>query len=304
MKICIDAGHGGKDAGAVGKYKEKDLNLKVALKLGEILKNSGQEVFYTRQTDVFLELADRVKISNNANVDIFVSIHQNGAENKSARGVETFCNTGSTKGKVLAQYVQNELVKLNYTPNRGVKEANFYVIKYTKAPAILVECGFVTNEQDADFVNQNIDNIALAIAKGIGKYLGFVVTEKKIKKAKVLATALNIREGAGIQYKILGTYKKGDIVEILEEHQGWYKTPKGWISATYVTLWQQFGEQLEEKKKARVLATALNIRQQPSTSAKILGQYKKGDIVEVLEEKQGWYRTNKGWISSTYVTLV
>lgn len=128
--------------------------------------------------------------------------------------------------------------------------------------------------------------------------------EKQTKKAKVLATALNIRQSPSTSAKILGTYKKGDIVEILEEHQGWYKTPKGWISATYVTLWQQFGEQLEEKKKARVLATALNIRQQPSTSAKILGQYKKGDIVEVLEEKQGWYRTNKGWISSTYVTLV
>lgn len=235
-RICIDAGHGGHDPGATGKYKEKDLNLKVALRLGEILKENGHDIIYTRNDGKFVSLQDRAKISNDAKADVFVSIHQNGAENKLARGVETFYCVGSVKGKVLAQHVQGELVKLKYTKDRGVKEAEFYVIKHTKAPAILVECGFVTNEQDADFVNQNIDNIALAIAKGIGKYLGFVVTEKKIKKAKVLATALNIREGAGIQYKILGTYKKGDIVEILEEHQGWYKTPKGWISATYVTL--------------------------------------------------------------------
>ncbi|WP_051350724.1 N-acetylmuramoyl-L-alanine amidase [Caloramator sp. ALD01] len=180
MKICIDAGHGGKDAGAVGKYKEKDLNLKVALKLGELLKNSGQDVIFTRATDVFVELSDRAKTSNNAGADLFVSIHQNGAENKTARGVETFSNVGSTKGKVLAQNVQNELIKLQYTTNRGVKEAEFYVIKYTKCPAILVECGFVTNEQDAEFVAKNIDKIASAIAKGIGKYLGFEVVERKV----------------------------------------------------------------------------------------------------------------------------
>jgi len=230
-KICIDPGHGGKDSGAVGIFKEKDLNLKVALNLGKILKDSGQTVVFTRTTDVFIELADRVRISNNERADVFVSIHQNGAPNNSARGVETYYYRGSEKGKALALNIQKELVNLNYTLDRGVKEAEYYVIKYLKAVAVLVECGFVTNEQDAKAVDEKVYEIAFAIAKGIGKFLGFEVKQRIVT---VVADVLNIRKGPSVKYQVVGTYKKGDKIVIIEEQDGWGRTDKGWINLNYV----------------------------------------------------------------------
>lgn len=76
------------------------------------------------------------------------------------------------------------------------------------------------------------------------------------------------------------------------------------MSSKNWSKWLWFKEQLKDKKKAKVLATALNIREKAGTQYKILGTYKKDEVVEILEEKEGWYRTNKGWISSTYVNLI
>ena len=92
--VVIDAGHGGKDPGAIGytlKLKEKNINLKAALKLGELLeKEQGVKVIYTRKKDVFIPLMDRADIANKARADLFISIHTNSAENRSSRGTETF----------------------------------------------------------------------------------------------------------------------------------------------------------------------------------------------------------------------
>ena len=91
--VVLDAGHGGKDAGAVGKFsKEKDLNLKLALKVGELITEQYPDVkvVYTRSTDVFIPLQNRADIANKNNADLFISIHTNAAESKTARGVETF----------------------------------------------------------------------------------------------------------------------------------------------------------------------------------------------------------------------
>ena len=91
--LVLDAGHGGKDPGAVGRFsKEKDLNLKLALKVGELIKNQYPDVkvIYTRSTDEFIPLQERADIANKNNADLFISIHTNSAESKNPRGVETF----------------------------------------------------------------------------------------------------------------------------------------------------------------------------------------------------------------------
>ena len=96
-KVFLDAGHGGKDPGALGNgLKEKDINLSVTLKVGNILKNHGVNVGYSRTTDVFLELADRASKANNFGADVFVSIHCNAFDDPSAKGVETYSYPGST----------------------------------------------------------------------------------------------------------------------------------------------------------------------------------------------------------------
>ncbi|MEC2077871.1 N-acetylmuramoyl-L-alanine amidase [Metabacillus fastidiosus] len=148
-KIVVDAGHGGKDPGATGasKLREKDVVLDVALKLRDKLEAEGATVLLTRSTDVFIELPDRVKISNNSKYDAFVSIHINSATNRSARGTETYYNTSKNgaKSKLLAESIQPELVKALNTYNRGVKTQNFAVIKNNELPSVLVELAFVSN---------------------------------------------------------------------------------------------------------------------------------------------------------------
>lgn len=167
-RICIDAGHGGKDAGAVNKnYREKDAALQIALMLGEELLARGHEIMFTREEDEFVELEERCRISNLYECDIFVSIHLNSvANNPDAYGIETWCYRVPTK---LAKAVQSELAKLT-DKDRGVKTANYYVLKHTKAPAILVECGFISNEVECKklFEPDYQHEIAVAIANGLG----------------------------------------------------------------------------------------------------------------------------------------
>lgn len=171
-KFVIDAGHGGKDAGAVnGGLYEKDVALKVAKLLGEELEKRGHNVVYTRVDDTFIELSDRAKISNNSNADYFVSIHCNSAENKTAEGVETWYHKA---GKALAQSVQNELAKIDGVKDRGIKGGEFYVLKHTKAPAILIELGFISHEAEKkllfkEFYQRDLCN---KIVTGIIKHVG------------------------------------------------------------------------------------------------------------------------------------
>lgn len=105
--VVIDAGHGGKDPGAFGytlKLKEKDINLKTALKLGDLLsKEKGVKVLYTRKKDVFIPLDDRAQIANKAKADLFISIHTNAAENRSARGTESYAVGSSSANLEVAK---------------------------------------------------------------------------------------------------------------------------------------------------------------------------------------------------------
>ncbi|TLS38488.1 cell wall-binding repeat-containing protein [Pseudalkalibacillus caeni] len=151
-KLVVDAGHGDHDNGASGfGLKEKNINLDVALRLRDVLQKNGAEVVMTRDDDTFLELSERVYIANNSNADSFISIHSNTAGTIYANGSETYWQDQykAAESEALATSIQKELYLAMDHRNRGVKQADYYVIKYTKIPSVLVELGFVTGEEDA-----------------------------------------------------------------------------------------------------------------------------------------------------------
>ncbi|TZE82014.1 N-acetylmuramoyl-L-alanine amidase family protein [Calorimonas adulescens] len=187
-KICIDPGHGGSDPGAIGPggTKEKDITLAVALKVGEKLKANGLEVVFTRANDnpgfpqdQRQNLAKRVSIANMAKVDLFVSIHCNSAVDQQAHGTETYYYKLGYNGEKLARAIQDEMLKATGLYNRGVKTANFYVIKYTQMPAALVEMAFISNPAEEKLLAsiEFQEKAVTAIAKGICNYAGIEYQE-------------------------------------------------------------------------------------------------------------------------------
>lgn len=155
--IVLDPGHGGRDPGALGLgIVEKELNMDIAKRVQRLLENVGARVIMTRSNDVFIELAERAKIANEANADIFVSIHGNSFTGL-ATGVETFWYGKYEKeySMRLAQALQNRVVASLQLSNRRVAEGNFHVIRETKIPSALVEVGFIDNPYDAGKLRQS-----------------------------------------------------------------------------------------------------------------------------------------------------
>ncbi|MGB6301541.1 MAG: N-acetylmuramoyl-L-alanine amidase [Rivularia sp. (in: cyanobacteria)] len=165
MKIAIDRGHGARfDGGAVGIRREEDLIGAVADCLVKRLRNAGQQIIETRPlwaSSTINSLSRRCQTANNANADIFVSLHFN-AFNGQAHGTEVYAI--SSKGKAIAQKVVNNIASLGYF-NRGVKHQGFYVLRYTSMPAILVEGCFIDSQRDINLFDA--DKIARAIATGL-----------------------------------------------------------------------------------------------------------------------------------------
>lgn len=174
-KIFTDAGHGGKDPGAVnGSAKEKDLTLKIVLKLNDLLKRNF-EVETSRETDVFVDLSERTKRANKFGANIFISIHANSAPNKTAHGIESlvFYKSGDTLR--LANNIHDRLIKTTGTVDRGIKERqDLYVLKHTKMPAVLLELGFISHENEKNKLVSDLyqERITNAIYEGILAYTG------------------------------------------------------------------------------------------------------------------------------------
>ena len=182
--IVVDAGHGGSDSGAVGPtgVKEKDVTFAVAKKVQNLLTRSGASVIMTRSRDVDVyapnatdrqELQARCDIANrNIRTALFLSIHCNAFSNPAAHGMETYYCAGSVKGQELATLLNEELARAGGRFNRGVKTANYYVLRHTNMPASLVELAFVTNYQEEHLLNSDAyqNKLAQAIVRGIARY--------------------------------------------------------------------------------------------------------------------------------------
>jgi N-acetylmuramoyl-L-alanine amidase len=181
--IVIDLGHGGKDSGAIGInfIQEKDVVLNVAkeiLRLNTCVLDSKLDIYLTRYTDTLIALSDRSRLAKPIKADVFVSLHCNASKTIS-KGMEVYVYDSkmpNIKASIaLGLSVLNESTQKLGLKKRGVKFANFQVLRETAlfCPAVLIEMGFVTNTDEADYFlkSQNIKAMALAILIGIYKYL-------------------------------------------------------------------------------------------------------------------------------------
>ncbi len=167
--IMLDAGHGGRDPGAVyNGRQEKDDTLRLTLAIGEILQNRGIDVEYTRTTDVYETPFQKAMEANEAGVDFFVSIHRNSfPQDNVVSGVESLVYNKEGIKYEMAQNINEQLETIGFV-NLGVQaRPNLVVLKRTQMPAVLVEVGFINSETDNTLFDQNFDAIALAIAEGI-----------------------------------------------------------------------------------------------------------------------------------------
>ena len=177
--VVVDAGHGGKDNGAYRRFSgaEKMANLDVAARLARKLRESQFKTVMTRSSDVFIPLEQRAAVGRAQPNSIFVSIHFNDSPRRRIRGFETYYR--SPAAYPLAQRIQQRLLTIRGSTNRGVRTANFRVLRKATYPAVLVECGFLSNRTeggeagDAGYREQLADKIAEAIVEeryGSGVY--------------------------------------------------------------------------------------------------------------------------------------
>ncbi len=171
-KVVLDPGHGGTDYGAIREgINEKDITLDMTQRVASILKSKGYIVAMTRTDDTYLDLQERCDFTENENPELFVSIHVNSAVAKDPYGIET--HYYHEESKDLAEIIQKHLIKNVDTKNRGVLKSKFYVINHTEVPAVLVETGFLSNENErAELItDKRKQTTAKAIVDGIIEYL-------------------------------------------------------------------------------------------------------------------------------------
>src|SRR6267154_6590788 len=167
--VVIEPGHGGWDRGGIpGQIvPEKTVALDTALRLQTLLRGAGLRTVMTRSTDIFVPLSVRSAIADAEHDAIFVSIHYNASPRSSAHGIETYSE--SNRGAVLAARIQQEIIGRVSTENRGIRSAEYYVLRKCRLPAVLVECGFLTNPTEAQLALTTAyrEQIAEQIAAGI-----------------------------------------------------------------------------------------------------------------------------------------
>ncbi|MDY3208429.1 SH3 domain-containing protein [Clostridium baratii] len=270
-KVFIDPGHGGYDDGSSGNgLLEDELNLQIGLKLQKKLEARGIEVKMSRTTDEYLSLGERAEMANEYGADIFVSNHINSFEQASANGIETYYHRDKSSHKPLSDGIQSNAIKQTGAVDRGVKNANFAVLRESTMPSSLFEAGFISNKAEASKLGSDAyqDKLATALADGIEKYLKDNIKlngveekpdvkpeekpeqkpevkpeekpEATIKTGTVSASALNVRSGASTSSSIIGSLNNGAKVEIVSTSNGWhkikYKNGYGYVSADYIKV--------------------------------------------------------------------
>ena len=168
--ILVNAGHGGKDCGAVGKngLKESHANLNIAKFVQRYLGDNGFDSVIYQQSNSLNEV---IKVENQTDFEFGVSIHCNAASNRDANGIEVLYYPTSKKGKELAQCIQDELVKKTGLRNRGIKpRSDLGFLRRTKSPCVLVECAFISNEKEEQLLKDEYRMFASGIVRGIIKW--------------------------------------------------------------------------------------------------------------------------------------
>ncbi len=186
--VVIDPGHGGRDPGkvAVNNALEKDINLEIAMRLKTLLEQNDIKVVMTREEDIGLyeetdsnkkgaDLRKRVEIIHSSQADFSISIHQNSFAQEAVKGAQVFYHSRSTEGKRLAEILQKQLKDSIKDDNhrKAKSNTNYYMLKHTECPLVIVECGYLSNYQEADLlIEEEYQNeMAWAIHLGIMQYI-------------------------------------------------------------------------------------------------------------------------------------
>src|SRR5438067_9639717 len=153
--VVVDAGHGGKDNGAYRRFggAEKIATLDVARRLDRKLRESQIKTVMTRSSDVFISLDERVNIENAQKNAVFVSIHFNDSRRRGIRGFETYYHSSASFD--LANRIQQKLMSIPHSANGGVHTANFRVLRNATCPAVLVECGYLSNRNEGNLARDS-----------------------------------------------------------------------------------------------------------------------------------------------------
>jgi len=331
--VIIDPGHGGSDSGAVnGTRREADDNLRFSLALGSVLSNCGLRIIYTRRTDVFVPLEERSRISNNNNANLFVSIHRNSHSNTSAHGYENWVYQNPSDAAVAAAWlVHDRIIRAGVTADRGVRRGNFAVLRNTRAPAMLLELGFISNANDNRFFDNNFSRHVLAVAAGILNYFGIAcpgvtapgtppsITAPPINPpppppsnnqrlngtVRTTGGSLNVRQNPNTNAQIIALLQNNSPVQITGESNGFYhiifNNQTGWASSQFINA---------TPRNARVTTTGgnLNMRNAPSTNAAVIANLTNGTAITVRDIVGNFYQITAngqtGWASRDFITLV
>lgn len=258
LRIILDPGHGGQDSGAIGPsgLLEKDVNLAIALKVRDLLAPVA-EVGMTRATDMALgtdertDLRRRCEISNQFGAFAFVSIHCNAVDNPDVHGTETYHYPNSYAGRKLATAIHTRLVALGLA-DRGVKEANFMVLRGTNASAALVEVAFISNPEEEQLLASPDfqERAARAIAEGIAEFLGVQLpASPEEKKFFPHAPASGSAGGTGRDsmpddWKLAIVEKALEEGLITQQHDPDDPAPKWFVLATELNLLKRIMEAL------------------------------------------------------------
>ena len=181
--IVIDAGHGGIDPGGIGYsgLKEKEVVLDISLMLEELLKEEGIDVVMIRRDDSTVHLQERVELTEEADADAFISVHANAHQNQFVSGTETYTDTNPVEeSKILAEYIQENLVNDLGTVDRGVKEDRIYVLENLDIPGVLIEPMFLTNQAEEELLKDEaqLEKIAFATYRAVIDYLNQIEEEE------------------------------------------------------------------------------------------------------------------------------
>lgn len=188
ITIAIDPGHGGRDPGKVGinDSLEKDINLKISLKLKELLEENGITVIMTRKEDIGLyseadanrkraDLNARINTINSSGAKFAISIHQNSYIEEYVKGAQVFYHNQSEEGKRLALILQDQIKETIKDDNHRKAKSNesYFMLKKTTCPLVIIECGYLSNNREAELLNNEEyqNKMALAISLGIEEYL-------------------------------------------------------------------------------------------------------------------------------------
>jgi len=202
INMCFDFGHGGSDSGASYKGRfEKIDTLKLGMAVAKEVRRHGVKVDETRTADKTMSLSARSSFERRKNYDYFISFHRNAFKPEAASGVETFTFTRQTaKARSLATKIQKNLVAVGFK-DRGVKKANFHVLRETRSPAVLIEVGFIDNSRDNKIFDSKFNEIVKAITRAI-------LDEVGVKYKENIRPAPSKPKGGTTYYRVMaGSYK-------------------------------------------------------------------------------------------------